>query len=94
LQAFSSCSCPCLNLHRFIAKGNASATGSYIASAAGALIVDVEGREYIDFAGGIAVMGAKYLKAVVFQGNCKRTLFKPDKITIPCVVGTARELQL
>lgn len=41
---------------QFIAKGNASATGSYVAKAEGALIVDVEGREYIDFAGGIAVM--------------------------------------
>ena len=39
-----------------IAKGYASGTATYVERAAGALIYDVEGREYIDFAGGIAVM--------------------------------------
>jgi 4-aminobutyrate aminotransferase/(S)-3-amino-2-methylpropionate transaminase len=39
-----------------IAKGYAGATATYVERAAGALIFDVEGREYIDFAGGIAVM--------------------------------------
>ena len=40
----------------FITAGHASTTNLYVESARGALIRDVEGREYIDFAGGIAVM--------------------------------------
>ena len=39
-----------------IAKGFSSAKPVYIASAKGALIYDVEGKEYIDFGGGIGVM--------------------------------------
>ena len=39
-----------------IAKGFVSATNCYIAKASGASLFDVEGREYIDFGGGIAVM--------------------------------------
>jgi 4-aminobutyrate aminotransferase/(S)-3-amino-2-methylpropionate transaminase len=35
--------------------GLASVTSRYVASGKGALLWDVEGREYIDFAGGIAV---------------------------------------
>jgi 4-aminobutyrate aminotransferase/(S)-3-amino-2-methylpropionate transaminase len=39
-----------------IAKGFASANNCFIAKARGASLFDVEGREYIDFGGGIAVM--------------------------------------
>jgi 4-aminobutyrate aminotransferase/(S)-3-amino-2-methylpropionate transaminase len=39
-----------------VAKGNASATSTYIAKGKGAILTDVEGNDYIDFAGGIAVM--------------------------------------
>jgi len=39
-----------------ISNGYASGTNCYVASASGAIITDVEGKEYIDFAGGIAVM--------------------------------------
>jgi 4-aminobutyrate aminotransferase/(S)-3-amino-2-methylpropionate transaminase len=39
-----------------MAKGFASGKPIYIASAKGALMYDVEGKEYIDFGGGIAVM--------------------------------------
>ncbi len=39
-----------------IPNGHASGTTCYVESAKGAIITDVEGREYIDFAGGIAVM--------------------------------------
>jgi 4-aminobutyrate aminotransferase/(S)-3-amino-2-methylpropionate transaminase len=39
-----------------IAKGNVSGTDRYIASAKGAVLTDVEGRDYLDFGGGIAVM--------------------------------------
>jgi 4-aminobutyrate aminotransferase/(S)-3-amino-2-methylpropionate transaminase len=41
---------------KFISDGVGSTTTNYIESARGALLRDVEGREYIDFAGGIAVM--------------------------------------
>ncbi|MFV0436073.1 MAG: 4-aminobutyrate--2-oxoglutarate transaminase [Desulfopila sp.] len=59
---------------KVIAKGNASGTGAYVASAKGALIVDVEGNEYIDFAGGIAVMNVghshpKVVKAIKDQAE-------------------------
>ena len=39
-----------------ISDGVGSTTTNFIVSASGALLRDVEGREYIDFAGGIAVM--------------------------------------
>jgi len=39
-----------------IPKGHASLTSCYIQSGKGALVYDVEGREYVDFSGGIAVM--------------------------------------
>jgi len=41
---------------KVISQGVASVTTNFIASAQGAILRDVEGREYIDFAGGIAVM--------------------------------------
>ena len=41
---------------RFISEGVASVTPLYVESAEGAIIRDVDGREFIDFAGGIAVM--------------------------------------
>ena len=39
-----------------MAKGYASATDRYVEKGLGALLYDVEGKEYIDFGGGIAVM--------------------------------------
>ncbi len=39
-----------------IPSGHASMTANYVESASGALVWDAEGREFIDFAGGIAVM--------------------------------------
>ena len=39
-----------------IPNGHASGTTCYVDSAKGAVIKDIEGNEYIDFAGGIAVM--------------------------------------
>jgi 4-aminobutyrate aminotransferase/(S)-3-amino-2-methylpropionate transaminase len=41
---------------RVIPDGHASMNKGYVVSAKGAVLIDVEGREYIDFAGGIAVM--------------------------------------
>jgi 4-aminobutyrate aminotransferase/(S)-3-amino-2-methylpropionate transaminase len=41
---------------KFIPPGHGSITPSYVKSAKGALIWDVDGKEFIDFAGGIGVM--------------------------------------
>ena len=41
---------------KVIPKGHASGTSCYVESASGALVRDVDGREFIDFAGGIGVM--------------------------------------
>jgi len=41
---------------KFVANGYSSGTTCYVESAKGALIRDVNGREFIDFAGGIGVM--------------------------------------
>lgn len=59
---------------KFIAKGVVSATGSYISHGKGALLVDVEGNEYLDFGGGIAVMNVghshpKVVKAIQDQAE-------------------------
>lgn len=60
--------------NQVIAKGNVSGTSSYVAHAQGAVITDVEGQEYIDFAGGIAVMNVghshpKVVKAIQDQAE-------------------------
>ncbi len=52
----------------FIAKGISSATSSsHISHGRGALLTDVEGNEYIDFAGGIAVMNVGHSHPKVVQ---------------------------
>ncbi len=60
--------------NRYIAKGNVSGTANYVSHAKGATIVDIEGREFIDFAGGIAVMNVghshpKVVKAIKDQAD-------------------------
>ena len=60
--------------NKFIAKGNVSATSNYISHGKGAVIVDIEGREYLDFGGGIAVMNVghshpKVVKAIKDQAE-------------------------
>ena len=55
-----------------IVHAHCSSTQTYIRSAKGAIITDVEGKEYIDFAGGIAVMNIghshpKVVKAIQDQ---------------------------
>ena len=57
-----------------IAKGFGSGLNRYVAHAKGAIITDVEGQEYIDFAGGIAVMNVghshpKVVKAIQDQAE-------------------------
>lgn len=59
---------------KYIAKGIGSSTPCYISHGKGALLVDVEGTEYIDFAGGIAVMNVghshpKVVKAIKDQAE-------------------------
>lgn len=58
----------------YIAKGIASAMGNYMSHGSGALLVDVEGNEFIDFGGGIAVMNVghshpKVVKAIKDQAE-------------------------
>lgn len=50
-----------------IAKGFGSGLDRYVAHAKGAIITDVEGQEYIDFAGGIAVMNVGHSHPKVVQ---------------------------
>jgi hypothetical protein len=52
---------------RFIAKGNSSANGCYVDHARGAVITDVEGTDYLDFAGGIAVMNVGHSHPTVVR---------------------------
>jgi len=59
---------------KFIAKGIASAGTNYISHGKGALLYDVEGNEYLDFGGGIAVMNVghshpKVVKAIKDQAE-------------------------
>ncbi len=59
---------------KYIAKGIGSATPCYISHGSGAALFDVEGKEYIDFAGGIAVMNVghshpKVVKAIKDQAE-------------------------
>ncbi len=63
-----------------IAKGNASATGCYIAKAEGATITDVQGNQYIDFAGGIAVMNVGHSHPRVVEAIKKQA----EKYTHTC----------
>jgi len=50
-----------------LASGFASGNSCYVASAKSATIVDVEGREYIDFSGGIGVMNVGHSHPRVVQ---------------------------
>lgn len=63
-----------------ISEGVASVTTNFIESAKGAVLRDVDGREYIDFAGGIAVMnvGHSHPKVVAAIKN------QAEKFTHTC----------
>ena len=70
-----------------IAKGFGSSTSKYVAHAKGAVITDVEGNEYIDFAAGISVMNVghshpKVVKAIKDQA---------EKFTHTCFMVTPYE---
>ncbi len=73
--------------NQVIAKGNVSGTDRYISHGNGAVLVDVEGQEYLDFGGGIAVMNVghshpKVVKAIKDQA---------EKFTHTCFMVTPYE---
>ena len=73
--------------NQVIAKGNVSGTDRYISHGQGAVLVDVEGQEYLDFGGGIAVMNVghshpKVVKAIKDQA---------EKFTHTCFMVTPYE---
>ncbi|SDO67903.1 4-aminobutyrate--2-oxoglutarate transaminase [Desulforhopalus singaporensis] len=58
----------------YVSNAHTSSTSAYVESASGAIVRDVEGNEYIDFAGGIGVMNIghchpKVVKAVQEQAG-------------------------
>jgi len=62
------------NRHQYMASGFASGTSCYVKEAKGAVIKDINNKEYIDFAGGIAVMNVghshpKVIKAIEEQAK-------------------------
>jgi 4-aminobutyrate aminotransferase/(S)-3-amino-2-methylpropionate transaminase len=63
-----------------LAKGFGSATSKYVAHARGAVITDVEGNEYIDFAAGISVMNVGHSHPKVVQAIKKQA----EKFTHTC----------
>jgi 4-aminobutyrate aminotransferase/(S)-3-amino-2-methylpropionate transaminase len=71
-----------------LAKGFVSANSCYVAKAEGATIIDVEGREYIDFGGGIAVMnvGHSHPKIVAAIKD------QAEKFTHTCFMVTPYEV--
>ncbi len=69
---------------KVIAKGNASGTDRYIDHARGAIITDVEGQDYIDFGGGIAVMNVGHSHPKVVQAIRDQA----EKFTHTCFMVT------
>ena len=71
-----------------MARGFASGKPMYIASAKGAMIYDVEGKEYIDFGGGIAVMNVGHSSPKVIQAIKDQA----DKFTHTCFMVAPYEV--
>ena len=65
---------------QYLAKGIISATDCYISSAKGSLLTDNQGKEYIDFAGGIAVMNVGHSHPKVVEAIKKQA----EKFTHTC----------
>lgn len=76
-----------------IPPGHSSGNAFYVASAKGAIITDVEGKDYIDFAGGIAVMNVghshpKVVAAIKAQAEkFTHTCFMVAPYAPPVVLG-------
>lgn len=67
-----------------IAKGNVSGTNCYVSKARGSVITSMDGKEYLDFGGGIAVMnvGHSHPKVVLAIKN------QAEKFTHTCFMVT------
>jgi 4-aminobutyrate aminotransferase / (S)-3-amino-2-methylpropionate transaminase / 5-aminovalerate transaminase len=63
-----------------MAKGFASGKSAYVASAKGAMVTDIEGKEYIDFGGGIAVMNIGHSNPEVVKAITEQA----EKFTHTC----------
>jgi len=72
---------------KVLAKGFGSSTSKYVAHAKGALITDVEGNEYIDFAAGIAVMNVGHSHPRVVKAIQEQA----EKFTHTCFLVTPYE---
>jgi 4-aminobutyrate aminotransferase/(S)-3-amino-2-methylpropionate transaminase len=70
-----------------IAQGNVSGTDRYIASAKGAVLTDVEGNDYLDFGGGIAVMNVGHSHPKVVEAIKAQA----EKFTHTCFMVTPYE---
>jgi 4-aminobutyrate aminotransferase/(S)-3-amino-2-methylpropionate transaminase len=70
---------------RYMPPALSSGTSCYVASAKGSLVYDVEGREYIDFAGGIGVMnvGHSHPKVVAAIKNQAENLTHSCFMVLP-----------
>lgn len=69
---------------KVVAAGQASMTAAYMESGKGALLFDVNGKEYIDFAGGIAVMNVGHSHPKVVQAIKDQA----EKLTHTCFMVT------
>jgi 4-aminobutyrate aminotransferase / (S)-3-amino-2-methylpropionate transaminase / 5-aminovalerate transaminase len=72
---------------RVIAKSFGSSTSKYVAHAKGAVITDVEGSEYIDFAAGISVMNVGHSHPKVVRAIKNQA----EKFTHTCFMVTPYE---
>jgi 4-aminobutyrate aminotransferase / (S)-3-amino-2-methylpropionate transaminase / 5-aminovalerate transaminase len=72
---------------RVVAKGNASAMGKYISKGEGSILTDVEGNEYLDFGGGIAVMNVGHSHPKVVSAIKQQA----EKLTHTCFMVSPYE---
>jgi 4-aminobutyrate aminotransferase/(S)-3-amino-2-methylpropionate transaminase len=72
---------------RVVAKGNTSAMGKYISKGEGSILTDVEGNEYLDFGGGIAVMNVGHSHPKVVSAIKQQA----EKLTHTCFMVSPYE---
>ena len=75
---------------QLVARGISNATGIFVKEARGATIVDVEGREYLDFYGGIGTLNAGHCPAPVVEAVKSQA----EKLLHTCFMVTMYELYL
>src|SRR5205809_3843917 len=66
--------------HEFVARGLASTMNVFAAKAHGAIIEDVDGNQYIDFAGGIGTMNIGHSRSEVTKAIAEQA----EKFTHTC----------